>query len=363
MTSFRWDDCPYLKNQEIGEYYKNNDETVLYILAKGFDPRMCVGYESIRKAYNNIDVYLIEYDEGPNSSSLQYMKLVEENYTYLTSSTGVKLIRITSKDIVLPAIFKANLPKSELNNYTRIIVDISAMPQSISFNLIKYLVYADGITAKVDVLVCENSAFDDEIIPTGLAETANYLTGFNVFQMGRLESEDAITVWLPLLGKNCRDEIEKIYPFVSPNEICPVLPFPSSNPRKADEIMLSLGELLFTSFNVEKKNLIYVPESNALQTYKKICNVVEYYNEVLRLIKSSQTDKPSQIKFILSNATSKLIGLGALLAYLDISSRPQKITASFVFVNNDGYHIKMEAYDARKNNLYCVCLKDSIFDW
>jgi len=353
--NYNWEDCLYLKNHDIINFYNNRQEATLFILGKGFDPRMCVGVEQLILAIKNLEIILLEYDEGPNSSSLQYADLTQKNYEKLLSITKVRSLKIPLIETILPAFLKDNFSLDEINKYHRVVIDISAMPYSISFNLIKYFVNATKGNTKIDVLVCDNSTFDDAILPTGLAESANYLNGFNVFSMSLESEEDAVTIWLPLLGKNCKDELDKIYPFVTPDEICPILPFPSINPRKADEILLFLGEQLFMTFDVDRKNIIYVAESNITQVYKKICSVVEYYNDALQLINNSKN------KFVFSTAASKLISLGALLASLEISS--QKITTSFVLVNNDGYHLNFQSYKPDLNNLHCICLYDNIYEW
>ena len=350
----RWEDCVYLKDEEIVDYYKGKNEKCLYFIGKGFDPRMCEGISLVLRANPNLTVYLIEYDEGKNSSSHKYSDCVDANYRRLKEiAKDIKDIKIETPLSRLPIFLKRNMPKDFFIGYEKVIIDISSMPQTISFNLIKHIVSNCGDEFKLDILTCENSAFDDIIIPTGLAETANYLNGFSMFSMEIESEDDSVTVWLPLLGKNCKDELEKIYSFISPNEICPVLPFPSTNPKKSDEILYAVGELLFSSFLVEKKNILYVAENNIVQVYKKLCSTVEYYNEALKII--------GKTKFIFTVGSSKLIGIGALLASMEIYDN--NISTSFALVENDGYIFNGANYDSAKNNIYCLCLYDNIYKW
>lgn len=356
MITNKWDDSLYIMDQDIEKYYNDRKEaTTLFILGKGFDPRMCVGIEKLAKVLHKLKVVLLEYDEGPNSSSQQYFELTQQNYERLIKITEIVSHKLSLQETILPTYFKEIFPLEKIEDYQRIIIDISAMPYSISFNLIKHYENATQNNIKIDILVCDNSTFDDAIKPTGLAESANYLSGFNVFSMSMESEDDAISIWLPLLSENCKEELEKIYPFVTPNEICPVLPFPSVNPRKSDKILLYLGEQLFSSYDIDRKNIIYVSENNVKQVYRKICSVVEYYNDALTLIKASQ------VKFIISTAASKLISLGALLATLDISKR--KISISFVLVNNDGYSFEIKNYKSENNKLHCICLNENIYEW
>lgn len=352
--SNRWEDCLCIKDKEILDHYSKRSENLLFFLGKGFDPRMCVGLELVKLSNNCVTVFMLEYNEAPHSSSHQYADRVEANCDRLKCLSQVTPYELLPQT-VLPVFLKTNFTKDLLLKYDRIVVDISAMPATISFNLVRYLVATINDKVKLDILVCENSRFDDAIAPTGLADTANYLTGFSSFTMELESEDDAVMVWIPLLGINCKEALMKIFPFVSPHEICPVLPFPSSNPRRADEILLDLGEAIFANFGADKKNLIYVSEVDVIQVYKKIYSVVEYYSRVLQLIKNNKS------KFIFSNAASKLIGLGALLASIELSKND--IANSFVLVANDGYRYDINEYVPSQNSLSCVCLNDNIFDW
>lgn len=351
---YKWEDCIYLKDNEITDYYKSRKKKTLYFIGKGFDPRMCEGLSLFISHGLMPEVCLLNFHEGPNSTSHIYENYILQNYNKLKELTdNIKEINIDTPLSRLPIFLRKEFTKDFFKNYEEIIIDISSMPQTISFNLIKYIEKNLRSSLKMSIITCENSEFDDAIIPTGLSETANYLNGFNMFSMDLDSTDNSVTVWLPVLGKNSNQELEKIFTFISPTEICPVLPFPSKKIGRSDEILHIVGELLFTSFRVEKKNIIYVSEDNIIQVYKKLYNVIEYYNHALSII--------GDTKFIFSISSSKLIGIGALLASMEISD--QKIDISFVLVENDGYIFDINNYNASKNSIYCLCLNDSIYNW
>lgn len=352
--SFKWEDCLYLKDNEITKYFLSKGKKILYFIGKGFDPRMCEGIKLLSNTEINFEVCLLHFTEGPNSTSNNYNDYIQQNYEELKKlSKTIYDVHISTPLSRLPIFLKKEFTKDFFQNYEEVIIDISSMPVTISFNLIKYIINLN-LSSKVSILTCENSEFDDAIIPTGFSETANYLNGFSMFSMDLDSLDNIVTVWLPILGKNCKEELEKIHAFISPNEICPVLPFPSRKPRRSDEILYIVGELLFSSFKIEKKNILYVTEDNIIQVYKKLYNVVEYYNEALGIIGNT--------KFIFSISSSKLIGLGALLASMEISDK-KNIQNSFALVENDGYIFDISNYDSLKNSIYCLCLDDSIYNW
>lgn len=348
-------DCISLTGKsEITKYYEGDEYKCLYILGKGFDPRMCEGLKLFQKITFNLDICLLEYKENVRSSSKKYIQNINENEKTLSGfNLPVKDVEIKSPLSKLPIFLKNNFTLEYLENYKRIMIDISSMPQNISFNLIKHILNIFQDKFKIDIIICENSILEDSIIPVGLAETATFLNGFNRFSIDMESEENSIPIWIPLLGLNCRDELIKIYEYISPKEICPVLPFPSQNPKRSDEIIESLGELLFTRFSIDKRSLLYVAENKILDIYRKLCDAIHYYNNALKIV--------GDPKFIFSLESSKLIGLGALLASLDISS--QNINSSFAFVEHDGYSFNSDKYDESKNILHCLCLTDNVFEW
>jgi len=350
---YHWEENVQLKNQGIIDFYEQNCGKCLFILGKGFDPRMCVGIEFLLRAKLDISVCLLEYSEGEHSSSHLYSEYADANYRKLTGlAVKIESVQIDVSLTNLPLFNKRVFTKDFFAEYNRVIIDVSALPQTISFNIIKDVYNQCGDLLSVDVLVCENSMFDDAIVPTGLAETANFLNGFNMFKMGMESENELVSVWMPILGKNCRDELERIFRFLSPEEICPVLPFPSADPKRSDEILKIVGELIF-SFSIEKRDLLYIAEDNMLHVYKKLCTAVEYYNKSLEII--------GETKFIFSISSSKLIAVGVLLASMEIDKNG--ISTSFALVENEGYILDMAKYNPENNSIHCICLGNTVFDW
>ena len=75
-----WDDYVLLKNDECETYFeKKINERMLFILGAGFDERMCEGIKKIGAVAKQMDVWLIRFEEAPNSDSLKYSKRVDEN--------------------------------------------------------------------------------------------------------------------------------------------------------------------------------------------------------------------------------------------------------------------------------------------
>ena len=212
-----------------------------------------------------------------------------------------------------------------------------------------------GETQKLCVAVCENSKFDDRIRPVIVDESAEYLPGFNTFSM-LLEQDDGETVWFPVLGLDDVTAFHIIDNYLKPIEICPVIPFPSKDIQRGERILRSCGEALFRERHVEKRNIIYVPENYPLWVYQKLYDTVRYYEKALHIDQNSNR----VIKYAFSSQSSKLIDIGVLLAIMDLVR--EGIKAGIVVVENQGYQAE-DPYPKEDEELYCLCLNDSIFAW
>lgn len=360
---FRWKDCLNLKNESEIELFFNNSRRQLIIIGKGFDPRTCEGIKTIQQGNTGIEILLLNYYEKRINSSKENVLNSEKNYQELLHIGQGKITEIVIKmwkeDIenkisITHESIRNNIKKEAIEKYDDIIIDISAMPRTVSFNLIKRINTIKTKEQKLYILVCENSEFDDKIEPIIAAEMAEYLQGFNTFSVGMESNSDSITVWLPILGYNELPAFKKIEEFLKPNEICPVLPFPAQNPRRGENTLRYYGEFLFKSLEIEKRNIIYVPEMQPLLTYQKLCNTVQYYENALNY------DKNTEIRYIFSSQSSKLMDVGVLLTIMDLHE--QGYTAGMALVENEGYR-QTDKYNAGNNKLSCICLDDREFEW
>lgn len=339
--------------KNIETYYGGNSLKTLYILSRGFDPRMCEGVVALQSCISDMDILLLRNEEGHHSSSEEYSALVNENLSTLEGlKCRVQYLDIKSNANLL-SLFRENFDFSKLSReYGRIIIDISSMPQSIFINLINHMLrVTKGSMIKLDIITCENSELDDAIFPTGLSEAAKLLPGFDTFSSDLESDENPISVLIPLLGKSCKDELEKLFSSISPIEICPVLPFPSKNPRRSDEILSILGKNLFEAFSVETSNIVYVAEQNVFDVYIKLYETMRHYQKVITIIGNP--------RFYISIGSSKLIGLGALLASLKL--RTEGTTVSFATVDNSGYQFDINKYKSTNNLICCLCLNDNSY--
>lgn len=363
MLSF--ENCLFIEGENaIKEHFREKTE-VLLIAGKGFDPRATKGLECIRDEIKNLSVCIVDYEDKGIKENKLHESRSEENIKRIEQlSEGIeldikKVPQYTklgnSKVLVISESVRESFKKENIQKYKHIIIDISAMPRAVVFSLIKRIIKIKDETQKVCVMVCENSEWDEKINPVIVEESAEYLQGFNTFSMSQDNSIEQ-TIWIPMLGMNEENAFEIIYNFLDPIEICPVVPFPSTDIHRGEAILRYYGEELFRVHSIDKRNIIYVPENHPLLIYRKLYDTVRYYEKAL--VRDARTT--NRYKYAFSSQSSKLIDLGMLLAILHLEN--QAIKAGIVVVENQGYSSN-EEYLEENNKLYCLCLDDEIFGW
>ena len=350
IEHMQWKNYFFRKGEEFKIFWKDyltsDKRNICYIMGLGFDPRMCSAIDFIIDCNGEglRDCILIEFNEGENSPSKKYQTEIDNNLRDLESILSKKghldrkeigMIsesrrRIGGRNIV--SIFN----DMEIKKYSDIIIDISALPRPLYFPLIKLLIErynreikGSGNRLNIHVIVVENPKLDSSIKALGIEDKGEYIFGFG----GEIELESTETmpkVWIPILGEGKEIQIKTIHTLIKPQETCPILPFPATNPRRGDDIVLEYRKLLFDDFRIDPVNLLYASEQNPFEVYRKIIRTVSQYYRTLHIL--------GGCKIIVSVLSSKLLSIGALLAVYDISENSD-IPIGIAHVENQGYEI------------------------
>lgn len=361
----KWDECLFLNGEESIKDYFNGAENVLFILGKGFDPRTCTILEKMSLIINDLTVWIVDYKDKSireNETNISRSNSNYERMLEICKSFNMRELLVpqyegyaSKKTLIVSESVRNSFKKEELTSFKKIIIDISAMPRGLGFSIIKRLIDLNFEEQQIYVMVCENSECDDKIKPVIANESAEYLPGFNTFSMS-LEASNDETIWLPVLGMNEEAAFKIIAEYIKPVEICPIVPFPAMNIRRGENILRSYGETLFRENDVEKRNIIYVPENNPLLVYKKLYETVKYYEKAL----NANPQKKRAIKYAFSSQSSKLIDIGVLLAIINLHN--DKIKTGIIIVENQGYSLT-EEYNKENEKIYCLCLNKNELDW
>ena len=128
------------------------------------------------------------------------------------------------------------------------------------------------------------------------------------------------------------------------------------NVRREEEIIRRHGNELFTALEIEKRNIIYVPENQPIIMYQKLCNTVNFYESALN---PSSVD--TEINYVFSSQGSKIMDIGVLMAIIDLIKNG--LTVGMAIIENEGYDKSQTEYNPEYNELCCVCLDDNEYAW
>lgn len=220
----------------------------------------------------------------------------------------------------------------KVTDQTDIILDASSLPRAIYLALMTSMLNrlvpektipsalaAEGVNFQV--LVAEDADLDGQIMAEDPSSEIALIPGFS----GAMQVEsvqDWPLVWFPILGEHRVNQLQQIMrstEIPGEAEICPVLPHPSRNPRRADQLLVEYKEPLFDSRRTPTSNILYVHESHPFEVYRQILSAMKRYRESMAIL--------GGCRLVVTPFGSKLITLGAGLACFEM--RPQDLEAQY----------------------------------
>ncbi len=346
-----WEQYVFRRGSDANELWERLFEDrpirLLYIAGSGFDVRAqtvmreCIN--SIRSSGGSIEEAKLVLIDFPNYQLDDALKqLTEQNdhgLAELFSAIGA-VERVTfgagdgdedlSATIALRIGTHAVLEK--VSTQTDIILDASSLPRVVYLALMTSLLNklvpdkdADNALAAAgvnfQVLVAEDAGLDGQIMAEDPSSEIVMVPGFSGAM--QLESfQDWPVVWFPILGEHRVNQLQIMRSTEIPGEaeICPVLPHPSRNPRRADRLLVEYKEALFDSRRTPTSNIMYVHESQPFEAYRQLLGAMRRYQESMEIL--------GGCRLVVTPFGSKLVTLGAGLACFEM--RPSNLeTASF----------------------------------
>lgn len=318
----KWDSYVLYDNKDNinnfwNSYYRDRKRVnVLFVLGMGFDPRM---NNNIQLAINSIhcDNFIclaIDFPTHHKTDGDIFYELNCRNLQTLCKQKNISIIKISIdttkewdwriKDMLV------RLDGIDIDGYSDIIVDVSSIPRAFYYNIIKLF---NGKTKDDDknlfVMVSENVQIDDKINKTRPEVGLQPLFGFKAM-LGREAILDRKNILIPLIGESSSRILESIFNDFKPSDVCPVLPFPSADPRRSDKLLWEHQFTLESKLQVEPQSLMYAHERNPFELYRLLTTLIENYRDTMKPISN-------HICFGFALLTSKLLSLGVLLVSLE----------------------------------------------
>lgn len=325
---------------------------LLYIAGRGFDVR---AQSVMQEMVNSLQ------SSGRNIESAQLLLVgftdyeLEEEIAQLTEENAARLEAIFAplgavKNIAIGSSSNAEDDISastalglgiravleEVIDQTDIVLDVSSLPRvaylALLTSLLNKLVpdksvvnggvhplVANGVNFQV--LVAEDARLDGSIRAEDPSNDLVLIPGFT----GAMHAEsvrDWPLVWFPILGENRVSQLQKLMALAEiPDsaEICPVLPHPSLNPRRADDLLVEYATPLFSSRRTPTTNILHVHESNPFEAYRQLLKAMQRYKDSMKIL--------GGCRIVVTPLGSKLVTLGAGLACFEM--RPADLNAKY----------------------------------
>jgi hypothetical protein len=315
-SSVRWQPCVNHRPDEIEEfvssYFGGTNSKILIIAGAGFDPRATSVAQLLKRHCKSLPDGVFIKEERPNPDP-ELIKRANSNLNVLTPC--VQHSRVLNVDVFAPdgavvggrSVIK-ELESIDFTPYSDVVIDFSALSIGISFPLVRYiLVQGEARSRNVHLFACDWPTLDRVIQPQ-LTERASNVHGFR--KVTELYSTVSVArLWLPQLAPSGGPALQRIFDEVLPSDTCPILPFPSTDPKLSDRLLAEYLPELESTWSVDTGNLIFADENDPLGLYRTILRIDDERKLAFEALGGSL--------LILSPLGSKMLAIGALMAALD----------------------------------------------
>ena len=196
----------------------------------------------------------------------------------------------------------------DLVPYSDVVIDSSALSIGISFPLVRYILERAQLAGQNVHLFASDWPALDHVIQPQLADRASNVHGFR--KVTELYSAASVAkLWLPQLAPSGRQALQRIFDEVLPSDTCPILPFPSAEPKLSDRLLAEYLPELESTWSVDTGNIIFADENDPLGLYRTILRIDDERTLAFEALGGSL--------LILSPLGSKMLAIGALMAALD----------------------------------------------
>ena len=314
----RWINCPSHRGDHVKdllrEHFKELNRRVLLLGGAGFDPRTRIFPLELHGLLGNRLKALLINEERPKTTS-DLISKADENHSVLTSELTnliIAPIDILSTDLsVVGGRAAVTRVEQELSNYwTDIIIDITALSSGISFPIIRrVLEWIDQNPQDIELhVVLAVQSFIDKNISAEPLDKSKEIFGFKG-NYGLERTSRAAKLWLPQLAYDQKDAINRIHDEFKPHDVCPILPFPSRDPRFGDQLLTHFADEILNIWEVTPKNVIFAAEDNPLDLYRTLLRLSDERTVVFEEADGSL--------LLLTPTGSKALALGAVMAAIE----------------------------------------------
>jgi hypothetical protein len=218
-----------------------------------------------------------------------------------------------------------------VGDQTDIVLDVSSLPRVAYLTILLALLarivpeadkegglVANGVS--LQVLVAEDADLDSKISSEDPRNDLTLIPGYSEALQSESQQSEPL-VWFPILGENRLAQIKKVEVSIPEwAEICPILPHPSRNPRRGDELLSEYDSVLFAQRTTPISNIFYVSESHPFEVYRQLLGAMLRFRRTMSVI--------GRCRLVVTPLSSKLITVGSALACFEMKLKSADYSSS-----------------------------------
>ena len=296
--------------------YVTTDRKVLCIATLGFND-ICLHFPIALSQLPQVD-FLFLVEERPEVSEI-LRAAAARNKEVLTQALAKRQVTFESIEIVASD-DTANVAgrraayacrKALQQSYSDVFVDASSMSRGVCFPVVKYVFEESKKAGKASAHVMTADRNHSAINARSTSsDSPQFVHGFQGV-MDTSKMDKAIKLWIPQLSENALTSLSRIQSKLAPDETCPILPFPSWNPRRGDRLLKEFQGAVLGDWNINLLDVIYAHESNPMDVCETVVRIHRSRTDAL----NASCNVPSVT--VLSPSGSRIGSVGMLLAAMD----------------------------------------------
>ena len=322
----RWSRCVDHRGEQVREfvehYFADTSRHVLLVAGAGFDPRSIEIATLLNSTLRSRMTGLLIREERPDSeptltalaeAHLETLCVFLQDYTiehvqvFDTDGDGTSA---PGRHVVSGRYVATLAQRLDLTGITDVVVDFSALSIGTSFPLTRALLVRLGQQAGVNLhaMVTISPFTDDSILP----QPSSFVGPVHGFQgrWGIDQTAGAAKLWLPQLRLGQRRVLEDLYTMIRPDDVVPVLPFPShNNPRLADTLIEHYAHEVEERWAVDPRNVVFAADGHPLDFYRTVLRIDDVRRPVFESTIGSLV--------VLSPLGGKALALGTMMAAIE----------------------------------------------
>lgn len=313
----------------VEDYFADTSRKVLLVAAAGFDPRARQMSQLLANTLTDrLSAYYIrEERSGANSELVKRANLNEAALRTIVPDSQVFSLAVFADDgapVGGARIVSEILANPIAADVTDVILDLSALSIGIGFPAARLLLEECEKDDKraFHLMIVSNPELDDQIssLPSSRISAVK---GFAP-DVG-IDALDVAQIWIPQLAHGRASTLTQIGASIGNSyKICPVLPFPARNPRRADDLLTEYQTELIDEWEIDPRDIVYASEKNPLDCYRTLSTLKQRFDRAM--------EGTYELRMVLSPLGSKVLAAGAMMAAIDHGMSVQYVeTESYDF--------------------------------